>query len=112
MTDQNESKTNFAATYFEKDSILRFARLADILSWVALAYYVAQAVISATIFALQITRGLMVLGGPTDYIQQTIWLFQPIIPGLWNFIGIRAIGKFMLIMLDIEDNLRRAARNK
>lgn len=108
---ENE-KTNFAGTYFDRDSILRLARLADILAWLALIYYVAQAVISATIFILQITRGLAAPAGFTDYAQQFIWMFQPVIPGLLNFIGIQAIGKFLLIMMDIEDNLRRAARNK
>jgi hypothetical protein len=112
MTDQNESKTNFAATYFEKDSILRLARLADIFAWVALAYYATQALVAAAIFILQIARGLAAPAGFTDYAQQLIWMLQPVIPGLLNFLGIQAIGKFLLILMDVEDNLRRIARSK
>lgn len=111
MIEQNE-KTNFAGTYFDRDSILRLARLADIFAWLALAYFAAQAAMSVFIFILQIARGLIVLGGPTDYAQQFIWLLQPIVPGALYFIGIQAIAKFLLIMMDIEDDLRRAARNK
>lgn len=109
MTDQNE-KTNFAGTYFNRDSILRLARLADIFAWITLVYYAAQIFMSALIFILQIARGLVVLGGPTDYAQQFIWLLQPFVPGLLYFIGIQAIGHALLILMDIEDNLRRAAR--
>jgi hypothetical protein len=29
---------------------------------------------------------------------------------LWNFIGIQAVGKLLLIFMDMEDNTRRAAR--
>ena len=111
MTEQKE-KTNFAATYFERDAILRLARLADIAAWVSLAYFLGQAAMSVLVFILQSIRGLVMLGGPTDYAQQFIWLFQPIIPGALYFIGIQSIGKALLIFMDIEDNLRRMARNK
>jgi hypothetical protein len=110
MTDPNNSKTNFAGTYFDRDSILRLANLANIFAWVALLYYAAQAVIALTVFILQLARGLTVLPGLTDYAQQLIWLLQPMIPGLWNFIGLQAVGKVLLIFMDMEDNTRRVAR--
>jgi hypothetical protein len=110
MTEKE--KTNFAATYFERDSILRLARLADIFAWITLAYYAAQTLISILIFILQAARGLVMLNGPTDYVQQLTWLLQPFVPGLLYFVGIQAIGKALLIFMDIEDNLRRIARNK
>jgi len=65
-----------------------------------------------TNFFLQAARGFIVLPGFTDLAQQIIWLLQPAIPGLWNFIGLQAVGKLLLIFMDIEDNTRRAARNK
>ena len=108
---ENE-KTNFAGTYFDRDSILRLARLANIFAWIALTYYAAQALIAAAIFTLQIARGLAAPAGFTDYAQQLIWMLQPVVPGLLNFPGIQAIGKFLLILMDMEDDLRRAARNK
>jgi hypothetical protein len=112
MAESDNSKTNFAGTYFNRDSVLRVARLADIFAWAALIYYAAQAVVALTIFVLQLARGLMVLPGVTDYIQQFLWIFQPALPGLWNFIGLQAVGKLLLIFMDMEDNTRRAARNK
>jgi len=111
MTESDNSKTNFAGTYFDRDSILRLARLAAIFAWIALMYYAGQAVIGMTIFTLQLARGLNVLSGPTDFFQQILWTFQPIIPGLWNFIGLQAVGKILLIFMDMEDNSRRAARS-
>ena len=108
---ENE-KTNFAGVYFERDSILRLARLADIFAWISLAYYAAQAGFAVVIYILQYARGLSAPAGFTDIAQQLIWAFQPVVPGLLYFIGIQAIGKFLLILMDMEDNLRRAARNK
>ena len=110
MTEPDNSKTNFAGTYFDRDSVLRLARLANIFAWTLLIYYAAQAGMALTIFILQLLRGLMVLPGFTDYAQQILWILQPAIPGLWYFIGIQAIGKILLIFMDMEDNTRRAAR--
>ena len=112
MTDQYESKTNFAGTYFDRDSILRLARLAGIFAWIALAFFVMQSALSVLVFILQIARGLITVLGFTDAAQQVFWMLQPMVPGVLYFIGIQAIGKFLLMMMDIEDNLRRAARNK
>jgi hypothetical protein len=110
MTESNESKTNFAGTYFERDSILRIAKLANIFAWVTLSFYAAQVLLSVTIFILQIIRGTIYIPGFTDIAQQILWFFQPALPGLWYFIGIQGIGKLLLIFMDIEDNTRRAAR--
>jgi len=113
MTESNDkSRTNFAGVYFDRDAVLRLARLAEIFAWVALIYYVGQAAISLVVFILQVTRGLMILPGLTDYAQQFLWIFQPALPGLWNFIGLQAVGKLLLIFMDMEDNTRRAARSK
>ncbi len=110
MTESNEkSKPNFAGVYFDRDSVLRLARLADIFAWVTLIYYAAQAGISLVVFVLQVARGLMVLPGLTDYIQQFLWIFMPALPGLLYFVGLQAIGKALLIFMDVEDNTRRAA---
>jgi hypothetical protein len=112
MTESNETKTNtnFAGTYFERDSILRIANLANIFAWGTLFFYTAQVLLSLAVFILQIMRGLIAMGGITDVVQQVLWIFQPFMPGLWYFIGIQGIGKLLLIFMDIEDNTRRAAR--
>ena len=112
MTEPDNSKTNFAGTYFDRDSVLRLARLASIFAWASLIYYAAQAVMSLTVFTLQLARGFIVLPGFTDFAQQILWMLQPALPGLWNFIGLQAVGKILLIFMDMEDNTRRAARNK
>jgi len=111
MTESDNSKTNFAGTYFDRDSVLRVARLADIFAWAVLICYAAQAALSLTVLILQLARGLMPFQGPTDLIQQFLWILQPALPGLWNFIGLQAVGKALLIFMDMEDNTRRAARS-
>jgi hypothetical protein len=110
MSKSTKTQTNFAGTYFERDSVLRIARLADIFAWITLAYYAAQVLLSITVFILQIVRGTIYLPGFTDVTQQVLWFFQPFMPGLWYFVGIQAVGKVLLIFMDIEDNTRQAAR--
>ena len=112
MTESENARTNFAGTYFDRNSILRLARLAEIFAWAALIFYVSQSALAITTMTLQMVRGLLVLPGLTDWIQQIIWALQSAIPGLWNFIGLQAVGKLLLLFMDIEDNTRRMARNK
>lgn len=107
-----ESKTNFAGVYFDRDAILKLARLADLFAWIVLGYYLLQVLLSVGVFILQWVRGFMAPSGLTDIAQQFLWLFQPTLPGLWNFIGLQAVGKALLIFMDLEDNTRRMARNK
>lgn len=111
MTESTEKQpTGFLGTYFDRSSILRFSRMADVFAWVVLVYHVGQAILSVGIFGLQFARGLIFMGGPTDFAQQLMWQLQPIVPGAWYFVGIQAIGKSLLILMDIEDNTRRIAR--
>ena len=110
MTESDNSKTNFAGTYFDRDSVLRIAGLANIFAWASLIYYAVQVGLALTVFMLQVLRGLITLPGFTDIIQQLMWILQPALPALWNFIGLQAVGKVLLIFMDMEDNTRRAAR--
>lgn len=111
MAETNEKQhSGFSGTYFEPSSILSFSRLTNVLAWIVLSFHLWQIITSVTVFLLQVIRGLMVLSGVTDYVQQFIWLFAPIVPGALYFVGIQAIGKALLILMDIEDNTRRAAR--
>jgi hypothetical protein len=112
MTETNQPKTNFAGTYFDRDSILKLAKFANISAWAILGFSILQIGLSVGIFTLQIIRGLYTPMGFTDVFQQVVWFFQPITPGLLYFVGIQAIGKALLIFMDVEDNLRRIARNK
>jgi hypothetical protein len=110
MTESKKQKTNFAGTYFDRDSVLRLARWAEVSAWIILIYHVVQALLPLGVFLLQVSRGLVLLPGFTDWAQQIAWMLQPIVPGLLYFIGIQAIGKALLIFMDVEDNTRRAAR--
>jgi hypothetical protein len=113
MTETNEKERSaFLGTYFDKNSVLRFARLAEILAWVVLGYHAVQIALSLLVFGLQVSRGLYVPAGPTDLLQQIVWQFQPLVPGALYFVIIQLLGKLALIFMDIEDNTRRAARNK
>lgn len=108
MSETNGKK--FMGTYFDRDAVLRLARLTTVFAWITLGFYILQALVSLLVLALQVARGLIAPGGLTDILQQFLWAFQPALPGLWYFIGLQAIGKVLLIFMDMEDNTRRAAR--
>ena len=40
MTESTEKQTSYFGTYFDRDSILRFSRWADIVAWVTLTIYI------------------------------------------------------------------------
>ncbi len=86
------------------------ARLLAILSWVVAAIYAADLVVSLGIWILQYIRHLIMPMGPTDFAQQMLFIFERPLHGVLYFGAMQAVSKGMLIMLDIEDNTRRAAR--
>ncbi|HNM36495.1 MAG TPA: hypothetical protein PKI33_05510 [Anaerolineales bacterium] len=112
MSQSDQNKTNFAGTYFDKDAVIRIAKLLKLASWIVAGVYFFQFVVNVGIFTLQILRKLLYFGGPTDFMQQLLWQVQPSLAGLIFFASLQAIALALLILLDIEDNTRRAARGK
>ena len=110
MAESNQSKTNFAGTYFDRDAVVRLTRFLKIASWIVAGVYIYQFVANWTVFILQVFRQLIYIGGPTDLMIQIGWLLQPSLAGLIFYVALQAIAHTLLILLDIEDNTRRAAR--
>lgn len=109
---QVKQQTGFLGTYFERSSILWLSKTTNLFAWAIFLYHLAQVILSLTILGLQAARGLTMFNGLTEVVQQILWQLQPLVPGMWYFVGIQAIGKALLILMDIEDNTRRAARLK
>ena len=112
MTETNEKQASFLGTYFDRDAILRLSRWADILAWVILSIYVLSWLFSMLLFLGQYFSGLYFDKGATFLtVMNTFapFLMQPL-PGVFYFFGLQGISKGILILLDMEDNTRRAAR--
>lgn len=112
MSESNEKQATFLGTYFDREAVLRLARWADILAWVILTVYVLAWLFSMILFLGQYWSGLYVDKGATLLTVLNIfapYFLQPL-PGLFYFFGLQAISKGILILLDMEDNTRRAAR--
>lgn len=112
MTENKQNSPSFAGTYFDRDAVLRLSRFLRIASWIVAGAYVYQFVLNIVVFTLQWSRGFLYIGGPTDVLQQIYWQVQPTLAGLIFFASLQAISQGLLILLDIEDNTRRAARTK
>ena len=112
MSESEQKQTTYLGTYFDRDSVMRLSRWADGLSWVVLVIYVISWIASLLMFFAQYYNGMFFEKGMT-FVNTlnffTPYLQQPL-PGLFYFIGLQAISKAILILMDMEDNTRRAAR--
>jgi hypothetical protein len=112
MSETNEKQASFLGTYFDRDSVLRLSRSADILAWIILTVYILSWLVSLLLFLAQYFSGLYFDKGATFLTVLNIfapYLMQPL-PGVFYFFGLQSVSKGMLILLDMEDNTRRAAR--
>ena len=112
MSESNEKQAGFFGTYFERDSVLRIARWAEILAWVTLTVYLLNWLVSMLLFFSQYYNGMFFDKGMTflNVINMFAPQFQQPLPGVFYFFGLQAISKGLLILMDMEDNTRRAAK--
>jgi hypothetical protein len=109
MTEKN---SNFLGTYFDRDDVIRTARWIAILSWVMAGIYIFDMLLSVGVFILQYMRGLLPGMGFTDILQNIIFNIERPLHGMLYFVALQVVSKGLLILLDVEDNLRRAARRE
>ena len=114
VAKSNEKSTGFLGTYFDRDDVLRIARIASVFAWIALAIYTVTTLVSFTQFIMQFATGLYYQKGMNivDVINYFMPYFLQIIPGLAYFAVLKFVQHALLILLDIEDNTRRAARRE
>lgn len=112
MTESTEKNERFLGAYFDRDGVIKLSRWADILSWVTLTIYVLTWLFSVLLFMSQYVNGMMGDKGMSFLMGMN--MFSPFLtqalPGVFYFFGLQAVSKVLLIMLDVEDNTRRAAR--
>lgn len=107
-------QAGFLGTYFDRDGVLRLARWADIIAWIVLTIYLLSWIFNILLFFAQYFNGLYMDKGGTflnTFNTFAPYLQQPL-PGIFYFFGLEAISKSLLILLDMEDNTRRAAKSK
>ncbi len=113
MSESNDKQEKFFGAYIDRDVVLRLSRWADGLAWVVLTIYLLSWLFSLVLFFSQYANGLYFDKGGGSFIM-TFSLFSPYLqqplPGIFYFFGLEAVSKVLLILLDIEDNTRRAAR--
>jgi hypothetical protein len=112
MNRPTENRTGFLGTYFDRDVSLRVARLAGILAWVLLVLYVYTTLISIGQYWLLVASGAASYEGASIFDRLSIPTMQlsQLTPGLVYFILLKVAQQALLILLDVEDNSRRAAR--
>ena len=105
-----DTYTGFPGTYFNKDTILKISKAAQILAWVVAAIYGLELLISLGVDLSQVLGGFWAGMTFRDIFQNFLTVFVQAIPGGVYFFVLMGTSKLLLILMDIEDNTRRAAR--
>lgn len=105
-----KSNAGFLGTYFSKDTVMKLSAAAKIFAWVIAGFYAVQWLLQVGTFFLQYARGYWVGMGFTDIAQNLLWLLEQPLRGLVYFVVLQGVGQVLLMVMDIEDNTRRAAR--
>ena len=109
--NMSESKNEkFMGTYFDRDAVIQVSRWSEILSWVVVGVYAADILLGLVVYFLQYMRGFMMGMGMTDLTTNLLYIVERPFRGVVYFIVLQAISKALLILMDMEDNTRRAAR--
>lgn len=108
-----EKRGSFYGTFFDKTIVLKLARWAGILAWVALIAYLFTTLITFVQFIGQFASGVYYQKGMS--IVDLLSFFNPYLtmpwPGVMYFFGLKFIQNALLIFLDIEESTRRSARS-
>ena len=72
--------------------------------------YALDLLVAVGVFVLSNLRGFWAGMGFTDYVQNILFIIERPFRGIAYFFALQAIGKALLILMDMEDNTRRAAR--
>ena len=114
MNQPKESRTGFLGTYFDRDGALRLARWTGILAWVLLGLYTYTTLVSTGQYLSMLLNGLVSYSGMNIFDRLSIptLLIPQLVPGLAYFAMLKIAQQALLILLDLEDNSRRAARQR
>ena len=112
MNQPSEERTGFLGTYFDRDASLRLARWAGRLAWILLGLYVYSTVVSIGQYLSVVASGAASYEGANifDILSIPTLQISQLIPGLVYFVTLKIAQQVILILLDVEDNSRRAAR--
>ncbi|MGE5249850.1 MAG: hypothetical protein ACM3QS_06495 [Bacteroidota bacterium] len=109
--DESESRqATFLGTYFDRDVVLKVSHWAEILSWVVVGVYAFDLLLALGVQVLQIARGFWQNVGVTDVLTNLVFLIERPFRGVVYFVALQGIAKVLLILMDMEESLRRAAR--
>jgi hypothetical protein len=105
-------QAGFLGTYFDRDGVLRLSRWADVVAWAILTIYILWWLSNFVVFVGQYLSGMFFDKGATflNVINVFSGQLQQPLPGIFYFFGLQAVSKGLLMLLDMEDNTRRAAR--
>lgn len=112
MERPTEKPTGFLGTYFDREVVLRVARFAGGLAWALLVLYVYNTIASIGQFWILLASEEVSYANANIFDRMMVPTspIMQLAPGLVYFTMLQAVQQVLLILLDMEDNSRRAAR--
>lgn len=112
MERPTEKSTVFMGTYFDREVVLRVARFAGGLAWTILVFYIYNTIASIGQFWFLLASEEVSYANANIFDRMMIPTspFIQLAPGLVYFAMLKTAQQVLLILLDMEDNSRRAAR--
>ncbi len=112
MNSSSNNRPGFFGAYFDRDVALRLARWAGILAWVLLGIHVYTTFVSLGQFWYMVATGAASYAGVNIFDRLSIPTLQlsQLMPGIVYFIELKVAQQVLLILMDVEDNTRRAAK--
>jgi len=109
-----EKREPFYAAFFDKSAVLKISRWAGIFAWVVLGIYLLTSLISFMQFITQFVTGVFYQKGMSIF--DLLSFFTPYLmqalPGVVYFFGLKFVENGLLILMEMEESMRRAARSK
>ena len=100
-----KTSSGFLGTYYDKNAVLQLERWVRLFAWIVLVVYMFDA--GTSVF--QSVYNALMGGFGLDWMY-LITLLSRAVQGIVIFFVMQVAAKILLILLDIEDNTRRAAR--
>lgn len=113
MEQSPEKRSAFLGAYFDRDAVLRAARLAGIVAWFLLGLHIFNAFNSTGQYLFMLASGAVNFQGTLifDQLSMLTLPFTQLAPGLLYFTALKVAQQVLLILLEVEDTSRRAARS-
>ena len=103
---KTSKRETFFGTFYNKNTIIRISKIAELFAWVILIFYATQFIFQMGMLFSQVARGFWIGLSFIDVAQNILWLLEQPLRGLVYFVVLLGVAQIILMIMDIENNTR------